>query len=218
MLKWYVDGLQNVHWNSKGPGGAVFMLGKGAISSYLRKVKVNTQSSTEMELITADIFMLEMLWSLYFIQAQGYKVECVGMYQDNISMQLLMKNGKMSSGKRTKHFKAKFFFIKDRVVEGEIKVIDCTTKKMWADVMTTPLQGMAFKIMCAELMNCPLEYKDPPLTTGKANKKQPMTATKTVIWKSVVVTPFKAPQECVGHNRVSNKKPGLDRHLGRTRH
>jgi hypothetical protein len=42
MLKWYVDGLQNVHWNSKGPGGAVFMLGKGAISSYLRKVKVNT--------------------------------------------------------------------------------------------------------------------------------------------------------------------------------
>jgi hypothetical protein len=71
-----------------------------------------------MESITADMFMLEMLWSLYFIQTQGYKVECVGMYQDNISMLLLMKSGKVSSGKRTKHIKARFFFIKDRVHEG----------------------------------------------------------------------------------------------------
>jgi hypothetical protein len=129
-----------------------------------------------------------------------------------------MKNGKMPSRKRTKFIKVKFFFIKDRVDEGEIKVIDCATKKMWADVMTKPLQGMAFKIMHAELMNCLLEYKDPPLMTGKANKKQPMTATKMVTWKSVVATPFKAPQECVGHNKVSNKKPGLDRCLGGTRH
>jgi hypothetical protein len=56
----------------------------------------------------------EMLWSLHFIQAQGYEAECVGLYQDNISTQLLIKNGKMSSGKKTKHIKAKFFFIKDR--------------------------------------------------------------------------------------------------------
>ncbi len=46
MLKWYVDRLHNVHWDSKGHGGAVFTLGKGAILSYSRKVKVNTRSST----------------------------------------------------------------------------------------------------------------------------------------------------------------------------
>jgi hypothetical protein len=40
---------------------------------------MNTQSSTEMELITADMFMPEMLWSLHFIQAQGYKSECMGL-------------------------------------------------------------------------------------------------------------------------------------------
>jgi hypothetical protein len=66
------------------------------------------------------------------------------------------------------------------VDEGEIKVIVCATKKMWADVMTKPLQGTAFKIMHGELMNCPLEYEDPLIMTGKANKKRPMTATKTV--------------------------------------
>ncbi len=37
-------------------------------------------------------------------------------------------------------------------------------------------------------------------------------------WKSAVATPFKTPQECVGHNRVSSNKLRLDRRLGRTRH
>ena len=94
MLKWYVDGAHNVHWDCKGHGGAVFKLGKGATNSYSRKIKLNTRSSTETELYAADMFMPEMLWLLYFIQAQGYEGECVGLYQDNISTQLLIKNGK----------------------------------------------------------------------------------------------------------------------------
>ncbi len=66
---------------------------------YSRKVKLNTISSTETELVGAsDMYMPEMLWSLYFIQVQGYGAECVGLYQDNLSMQLFMKNGKFSSG------------------------------------------------------------------------------------------------------------------------
>jgi hypothetical protein len=171
MLKWYMDGSHNVHWDSKGHGGAVFTVGKGAIPSYSRKVKMNTQSSTETELITANMFMPEMLLSLYFIQAQEYKAECVGLYQDYISTQLLLKKGKMSSGKKIKHIKAKFFFMKDRVDNGEIKVIDCPTKEMWADIMTKPLQGTAFKIMGAEMMNCPLEYQNPVGIIDKTNKK-----------------------------------------------
>ena len=125
----------------------MFTMGHGATSSYSRKVKLNTRSSTETELVTADMFMPEMLWSLHFIQAQGYEVECVGLYQDNISTQLLIKIGKMSSGKKTKHIKAKFFFIKDRVDDGEIKVIDCPTEEMWADMISKPLQGTAFRVM-----------------------------------------------------------------------
>ena len=162
VLKWYVDGSHNVHWDCKGHGGAVFLLGRRATSSYSRKLKLNTRSSTETELVTADMFMPEMLWSLHFIQAQGYEVECVGLYQDNISTQLLIKNGKMSSGKKTKHIKAKFFFIKDRVDDGEIKVFDCPAEEMWGDIMTKPLQGIAFQLMRAKLMNCNVKYEDPP--------------------------------------------------------
>ena len=47
----------------------------------------------------------------------------MGLHKDNISTHLLIKNGKMSSGKKTKHIKAKFFFIKDTVDDGEIRVM-----------------------------------------------------------------------------------------------
>jgi hypothetical protein len=161
VLKWYVHGSHNVHWDCKGHGGAVFLMGQGATSSYSRKLKLNTRSLAETELVTADMFMPEMLWSLHFIQAQGYNAEYVGLYQDNISTQLLIKNGRMSSGKKTKHIKAKFFFIKDRVDDGEMKVVDCPTEEMWAGIMTKPLQGTAFRIMRAELMNCDVNSEDP---------------------------------------------------------
>ncbi len=152
---------------------------------------MNTRSSTETELVTVDMFAPEMLWSLHFIQVQGYGVECVGLYQDNISTQLLIKNGKMSSGKKIKHIKAEFIFIKDRVDDGEIRVIDCPSKKMWADIMTKPLQGTAFRVMRAELMNCDVNYEDPP----DDKIAQPIHSPRTVSWKSVVATSFKTLQE-----------------------
>ena len=126
----------------------------------------------------------------------------------------------MSSGKKTKHIKAKFFLIKDRVDDGEIKVIDCPTEVMWADIMTKPLQGTAFRVMRAELMNCPVNYEDPTEEEAKETKRtQPISALKTVTWKSDVASPFKTPQECVGQDgnrmvRMSThhvKKPGMVR-------
>ncbi len=63
----------------------------------------------------------------------------MGLYQENMSTQLLIKNGHMSSGKKTKHIKAKFVFIKDKIDSGEVKVIDCPIEEMWADVLTKPL-------------------------------------------------------------------------------
>ncbi len=47
MLKWYVNGLHNVHPDCRGHGAALFSMGKGATTSYLRKLKLNTRSSME---------------------------------------------------------------------------------------------------------------------------------------------------------------------------
>jgi hypothetical protein len=75
LLKWYMDGSHNVHWDCKGHGGAMFMIGRGSTSSYSRKIKLNTRSSTETELLMADMYMPDMLWSLNFIRGQGYEAE-----------------------------------------------------------------------------------------------------------------------------------------------
>ncbi len=56
MLKWYVDGLHKVHADCRGHRGALFTMGKGATSSYLRKLKLNTRSLTESMLIMTNMY------------------------------------------------------------------------------------------------------------------------------------------------------------------
>ncbi len=93
----------------------------------------------------------------------------------------------------------------------EVKVIDCPTKEMWADVLTKPLQGMAFRTMRAESMNCLVNhYKDNECESDLAKQKQQAvrTGTKTAIkWMASL-----SPQECVGHKRF--KLPTTDRPYG----
>jgi hypothetical protein len=81
------------------------------------------------------------------MDSQGYDTEIIELYQDNKSAELLMKNGRFLSKKGTKHIEAKFFFLKDRIDEGEIRVIQCSTEEMWAEVLTKPLQRKAFREM-----------------------------------------------------------------------
>jgi hypothetical protein len=189
----------------------MFTLGKRAKNSYSRKVRLNTRSLMETELVTAHMYMPELLWSLCFIQNQGYKPECVGLYQDNISTQLLIKNRKFSSGKKTKQVKAKFFFIKDQVVDGEIKVINCPAKEMWADILTKTLQGMAIRTMRAQLMNCPVNYEDPSNEATKQLTRKPVVAKQLVTWGGTKQVPSRTPQECVGQNRSNQPSCVMDR-------
>jgi hypothetical protein len=210
ILKWYVDGSHNVHWDCKGHAGAMFTMGEGAVSSYSRKVKLNTRSSTETELVGADMYMPEMLWSLYFMQSQGYNVEIIELFQDNKSTELLMNNGRFSSGKKTKHIKAKFFFVKDRIDAGEMKVTHCPTEEMWADVLTKPLQGKAFRLMRSKLMNCSIDYEEHDSEqeeeTGKATtsdeRKAKSSKPNPVTGRMSCRAPTQTLQECVGSPRL----------------
>ncbi len=205
--KWYVDGSHNVHWDCKGHQGAMFTMGKGAISSYSRKVILNTRSSTKTELVVADIYMPEMLWLLYFMESQGYEVECIGLHQDNKSTQLLMTNEWFSSGKKTKHIRAKFFFIKDRIDDGEMIVVNCWTEGMWADILPKPLQGKAFRMMRAKLMNCDEDYFE-----SKERGKQ-RTKDKPVIGRVSTPGSTQPLQECVGRSKIASKSGTTDRQL-----
>jgi hypothetical protein len=72
-------------------------MGKGFPIVSSTKQKLNTRSSTESELVGVDDMMSSILWTRYFLKAQGYHVNDNIIFQDNKSTMLLEWNGKASS-------------------------------------------------------------------------------------------------------------------------
>jgi len=142
-----------VHPDYKSHTGAILTLGKGAVTSVSTKQKVNTRSSTESELVGVDDVVAKILWTKQFMEAQGFKVKLNIVYRDNTSSMKLEQNGKSSSGKRTRHFNIKYFYITDLIKRNEMKIEYCPTDKMWADYMTKPLMGSKFKSFWKWIMN-----------------------------------------------------------------
>lgn len=70
------------------------MVGKGSVYSTSTRQKLTTKSSTEAELVAVADVMPQILWTRYFLEAQGYQVAASTVYQDNQSAILLEKNGK----------------------------------------------------------------------------------------------------------------------------
>jgi hypothetical protein len=145
VLHWYVDASFAVHQNMRGHTGGALTLGQGFPITSSSKQKLNTRSSTESELVGVDDMMSLIIWTRNFLKSQGYVVIDNILYQDNKSAILLERNGKMSSGKRTKHIAVRYFFVTDRIKAGELTAVWCPTGKMIADFLTKPLQGTMFK-------------------------------------------------------------------------
>lgn len=147
VLKWWIDGSHAVHPNMRGHTGGGLSFGIGFPISQSSKQKLNTRSSTESELVAVDDMMPTVLWTRQFMECQGHVVKENNIYQDNQAAILLEKNGKASSGKRTRHINTRFFFVTDRISAKEVSVAWCPTEDMTGDYWTKPLQGAQFRRM-----------------------------------------------------------------------
>ena len=105
---------------------------------------MNTRSSTETELVSADDLMPHLCWTNYFLKNQGYDTKSTVVYQDNQSAILLENNGRSSSSRQIKHLNIRYFFITCRIKKGELKIEYRPTDDMVADFFTKPLQGKKF--------------------------------------------------------------------------
>ena len=83
LVKWWVDGSFAVHHDMKSHTGATMSLGKGSVYSTSVRQKLNTKSSIEAELVGVDNVMPQIIWTRYFLEAQGYDVRNSKIYQDN---------------------------------------------------------------------------------------------------------------------------------------
>jgi hypothetical protein len=161
IVKWWVDASFAVHPDMKSQTGGALSLKKGSVYSTSTRQKVNTKSSTKAELVGVDDVMPLILWTRYFLDAQGYGVCKNKVFQDNQSAIILEKNGQRSSSRRTQHINTRhinirYFFVTDHIQSKELTVKYCPTGKMLADMLTKPLQGNAFCCFCNAVMNLPI--------------------------------------------------------------
>ena len=80
----------------------------------------------EAELVGVDDCMPQILWTRYFLEAQGYQIQDSVVYQDNQSAMLLANNGQASSSKWTRHMNIQYFFVTDRIQAGDLCVEYCS--------------------------------------------------------------------------------------------
>jgi KUP system potassium uptake protein len=191
-LEWWIDTSFAVHPDMWSHTGVAMSMGKGCPISSSTRQKINTKSSTEAELVGVDDGMPFITWARNFLKHQGVAVNDNVVYQDNQSAILLEKNGRASSGRQTRHINIRYFFVTDRVKNGELRIEYCPTDEMLADFFTKPLQGSLFHRLRAQIMNL-------------GENTQPLA----------ILTDS---QECVGMQSWSNVVRGTNKSLNQPHH
>ena len=144
-IEWWADSAFAVQPDMKSHSGIFGTLGRGAIFARSVTQKLNTTSSTEAEVVASAEATTQALWTASFLKHQGHNIKHTSLHQDNQAGILLQKNGVLSRRKRSRHIDIRYFFMKDRIDGGELKVVYCPTDLMTADFLTKPLQGAKFR-------------------------------------------------------------------------
>ena len=148
----YIDASYGIHADLKSHTGCVIGIGKGPVFAKSSTQKLNTKSSCEAELVGLSDSTGMIIWTRNFLIEQGYPMGAATVYQDNQSAIKMIGNGKANAD-RTRHIAIRYFFVKDRVDNKEIKIEYMNTGNMIADILTKPLQGALFVRLRTELLN-----------------------------------------------------------------
>lgn len=143
-LRAYIDASFAIHSNGTSRTGMVIEFGGATICAWTSKQKMTTKSACEAELVGLSDGSSEVLGCREFLQYQGYDIGPAIIYQDNTSVLDLVKAGHPTSH-RTRHLKARYFFIKDYIDAEEIVLKHMGTEWMLADYLTKPLCGEKFQ-------------------------------------------------------------------------
>jgi len=144
-VKAYIDAAYGVHQDSgKSHTGCVIVLGDGGpLLAKSTKQKIVTKSSTESELVGLSDTATLAIHLRNFVQGQGYDIGPAIVYQDNMSCMALMKRGGPGS-ERSRHINIRHFWLTERVEKGEVIIEHLGTEKMFANLLTKPVQGAQF--------------------------------------------------------------------------
>ena len=100
------------------------------------KQEINSRRSTEGRRIATDNKISKIMLIKRFVEHQGFKIKKNKIYQNNTNTINLENNGKVSSGKRTRHFDIRLFYITNLMVRHEVEVKYYPADEMLADYIT----------------------------------------------------------------------------------
>ena len=148
----FIDSAYAVHANLRSHTGGLSSFGIGAVHARSKTSKINVKSSTESELVSTSEYLPHNIWLRNFMTEQGYEIKDNAIYQDNKSAILMEVNGRNSCTGNSRHINIRYFWVKVRVDNKELRVEYMPTHLMLADYFTKPLQGEQFKIMRSYIM------------------------------------------------------------------
>ena len=108
--------------------------------------KLNTKSSTEVEIVGVSEYFPYNIWMTNFMDAQGYKIKNNVLYEDNQSAIRIEQNRRNSCTGNSRHIDIIYFFVVDRIKKKEINTQYCPIEIMLLDFFTKPLQGVLQKV------------------------------------------------------------------------
>jgi hypothetical protein len=127
----------------KSTSGMSFSLGSAMISWSSRKQKSVALSTAEAEYMAACEACTEAVWLRKLISDLFDQTpESTTIYCDNQSCIRLSEHPVFHE--RSKHIEIKYYFIRDKVQEGEVKLEYIPTDEQTADILTKPLSRIKF--------------------------------------------------------------------------
>lgn len=130
------DAGHAIHSDGRGHGGHTCSLGSAVIWVRSYKVKMITLSSTETEFCVLSDLSKIAIYVNAMCDFIGIPVRPTEVLQDNTSAIWLSANE--GSFTRTAHLLIRRNFVKEAILEGEIKVMHLPTASMYPDLLTKP--------------------------------------------------------------------------------
>ncbi|KAL5576619.1 hypothetical protein UlMin_018318 [Ulmus minor] len=132
--------------DKKSTTGYIFMMAGGAISWKSVKQTLTSSSTMEAEYVVCYEATCNAMWLRNFISALGVvdsTTRPLKLYCDNSAAVSFSRNTRSTC--RSKHIDVKFYFVKEKVVEGLISVEYMSTNNMLADPLTKGLPICVFQ-------------------------------------------------------------------------
>ncbi|KAL9444243.1 hypothetical protein AB3S75_017429 [Citrus x aurantiifolia] len=139
--------------------GYLFSLGSGCFCWSSKKQEIVAQSTAEAEYIAAAAAVNQALWLRKLMtdlkMIQNYATE---IFVDNQAA-IAISNNPVFHGK-TKHFKIKYYFVREVQKNDEVRLVYCKTEDQLADILTKGLSKSRFELLKKRIGVCSKNSKE----------------------------------------------------------